>query len=395
MIRLYEIDLSRTVLALINQKTVKILSNSQLQPPKIEETPGKQGADFLLAYVKQVRPKLGLFLQNTGAQWTLSIKHKLSQLNQYIRRKASELTLSQWMYLIAFVLVLVHSEQDIEEDYELLWIGAIAGIGLIRELWHVFNRIWEHMLGKAFILVLYAATANFALAISALKINVITGIEPGPFIFTLGFATLIMLPFWLLMSSIIFFSVALITGGLWSIMGILLRPLGVKVKIHWEDKSFVFITMIMRLILIPFVIGSMLFMAVPYAKQIELFAQPIAFIKQATAEKRDETEALKDTIENNETDEKNVKLTFNNRPFTLALDEEDQIKWLDKLIAGFIYHFETYPKSACRKSPLQRSLPIDENLLLLVAEDDSALGYQFSVGPCVGNFSETELQIKN
>jgi hypothetical protein len=139
----------------------------------------------------------------------------------------------------------------------------------------------------------------------------------------------------------------------------------------------------------------MLFMAVPYAKQIELFAQPIAFIKQATAEKRDETEALKDTIENNETDEKNVKLTFNNRPFTLALDEEDQIKWLDKLIAGFIYHFETYPKSACRKSPLQRSLPIDENLLLLVAEDDSALGYQFSVGPCVGNFSETELQIKN
>ncbi|MFT6991942.1 MAG: hypothetical protein ACJASL_003939 [Paraglaciecola sp.] len=366
-----------------------------MQPPNTEETSDKQGAEFLLAYVKQAGPKLSFFLQSTTAQWTLSIKRKLSQLNQSIRRKASELTLSQWMYLIAFVLVLVHSEQDIEQDYELLWIGAIAGIGLVRELWHVFNRIWEQMLGKAFILVLYAATANFALAISALKINVITGIEPGPFIFTLGFATLIMLPFWLLMSSIIFFSVALITGGLWSILGILLRPLGVKVKIHWEDKSFVFITMIMRLVLIPFVIGSMLFMAVPYAKQIELFAQPIAFIKQATAEKRDETEALNDIIENNETDKENVTLTFNNRPFTLALDEEEQIKWLDKLIAGFIYHFETYPKSACKKSPLQRSLPIDENLLLLVAEDDSALGYQFSVGPCVGNFSDTDLQINN
>ena len=54
--------------------------------------------------------------------------------------------------------------------------------------------------------------------------------------------------------------------------------------------------------------------------------------------------------------------------------------------------FETYPKSACKKSPQQRSLPIDENLRLLVAEDDSALGYKFSVGPCVGNFSEDELQ---
>jgi hypothetical protein len=371
------------------------LSNNQLQQTKEVGSPDMKEANFLMNYFKQVVPKLGLFIQITGAQWTLFIKSKLSKLNLSIRRKLSELTLSQWMYLIAFALVLVHSEKDIEQDYELLWVGAIAGIGLIRELWHVFNRIWEHMLGKAFILVLYAATANFALAISALKINVITGIEPGPFIFTLGFTTLIMLPFWLLMSSILFFSVALIAGGLWSIIGILLRPLGVKVKIHWEDKSFVLMTMIMRLVLIPFVIGSMLFMAVPYAKQIELFAKPIALIKQATVDNQDETETLKDITENNETDEKNITLTLNNRSFNLKSDEEGHIKWLDKLIAGFIYHFETYPKSACKKSPQQRSLPIDENLLLLVSEDDSDLGYQFSVGPCVGNFSAAKLQIEN
>ena len=85
-----------------------------------------------------------------------------------------------------------------------------------------------------------------------------------------------------------------------------------------------------------------------------------------------------------------VTFTFNNRPFLTPVDEEGQIKWLDKLIAGFIYHFETYPKSACKKSSLQRSLPIDENLILLVVEDNSALGYQFSVGPCVGNYSDVE-----
>lgn len=316
-----------------------------------------------------------------------------SHIIPLLRKKFSQLTLSQWMYLIAFLLVLIHSEQGTGQDYELLWVGAIAGVGLVRELWHVFNRIWEHMLGKALILVMYAATANFALAISALKINIITGIEPGPFIFTLGFATLIMLPFWLLMSSIMFFSVALVAGNLWLVIGLLLRLVRIKVKVHWEDKVFVIITMIMRLVLIPYVITSIFFMAVPYAKQIELFEQPIALFKQSVADNKDETDALNDTIEINETDNKNITIRLNQRPFTIPVDEEGHIKWLDKVIAGFIYHFETYPKSACKKSPLQRSLPIDENLRLWVAEDDSALGYKFSVGPCVGNFSDVEGEV--
>lgn len=316
-----------------------------------------------------------------------------TQIVPSLRNKFSQLTLSQWMYLVAFLLLLVHVEQDIEQDYELLWVGAIAGVGLVRELWHVFNRVWEHMLGKALILVLYAATANFALAISALKINMITGVEPGPFIFTLGFATLIMLPFWLLISSIMFFSVALIAGNLWLVLGLLLRLVRVKVKVHWEDKSFVLITMILRLVLIPYVITSIFFMAVPYAKQIELFEQPIALLKQSVADNKNETNALNvlnDDIDINETDTKSITIRLNQRPLTIPVDEEGHIKWLDKAIAGFIYYFETYPKSACKKSSLQRSLPIDENLILLVTEDDSGLGYQFTVGPCVGNFSDVE-----
>jgi hypothetical protein len=62
--------------------------------------------------------------------------------------------------------------------------------------------------------------------------------------------------------------------------------------------------------------------------------------------------------------------------------------------ACFIYYFETYPKSACKKGLLQRSLPIDENLTLLVTEDDSALGYQFSVGPYVVNYSDVGQQVE-
>jgi len=151
--------------------------------------------------------------------------------------------------------------------------------------------------------------------------------------------------------------------------------------------------MILRIILIPNVIVSIFFLAVPYAKQIELFEQSIALVK--TAVKKEQTNELADKTIINEAETKNNTFTFNNRAFTLPVDEESQIKWLDKLIAGFIYHFETYPKSACKKQPLQRSLPIDENLILLVTEDDSALGYKFSVGPCVGNFPDVESQLKN
>lgn len=310
------------------------------------------------------------------------------------RKKFSLLTLSQWMYLLAILLLLVHTEQDIEDPSELLWVGIIAGIGLVRELWLVFNRIWEHMLGKGLILVLYAATANFALAISALKINVITGIEPGPFVFTLGFATLIMLPFWLLMSSVMFFSVALIAGNLWLVLGLLLRLVRIKVKVHWEDKVFVFVTMILRLVLIPYVIMSIFFIAIPYAKQIELFEQPIALIKQANSDNKKEIEQFNETIATNDDDSKSINISFFNRPLSIPVDEDGKIKWLDKLIAGFIFHFETYPKSACKKAPEQRSLPIDENLILLVTADDSDLGYQFSVGPCLGNFSNVEGQVE-
>ncbi len=56
-----------------------------------------------------------------------------------------------------------------------------------------------------------------------------------------------------------FFSIALIADNLWLIIGLLLRLIRVKVKVHWEDKVFVFITVIMRLVLIPYVIMSIFY----------------------------------------------------------------------------------------------------------------------------------------
>lgn len=314
-----------------------------------------------------------------------------------LRRKLSELTLSQWMYLFAILLLISSADQDVEAESTLVWVGVIAGIGLARELWHVFNRIWHNILGKGLVFVLYAATANFAVAVSALKINEIAGIEPFPFVFTIGFATLLMLPFWLLVASVVFFSIALIAGNIWLLISILLRFIRIKVQVHWEDKSFVFLTMLLRIVLIPYVIMSTFFVAVPYAEQIELFKHPIAIIKAASNDQEKEQttpepdEQMSQDIVINDGEESGVKVTIDpTMAKLLSSDEESDIGVLDKLIAGFIYRFETYPNSVCKKKPEQHSMIIDENFMLLVERDDSELGYHFSVGPCVGRFEQDE-----
>lgn len=214
------------------------------------------------------------------------IKYRLARLNNWIRSKRlslfgwlnkqfGQLTFSQWCYFVAFVVLINQAGDGNNDDQYYLTVGIIAGLGLIRELWQVFAKIWEHMLGKGILLILYAATANFALAISALKINSISGVEPYIFVFTMGFTTLLMLPFWILTASIIFLGSAIVIGNLWLLFGLLLRIVGIKIKLHWEDQSFAVITMIFRFVLIPFLIYVLLQIMNPYLKQMDMFEVPL------------------------------------------------------------------------------------------------------------------------
>ena len=253
-------------------------------------------------------------------------------------------------------------------------------------------------------MVLYAATANFALAVSAIKINAIAGIEPSPFIFTLGFTTLIMLPFWLTVVTVIFFSIALICVNLLLLISILLRLFRIKIRVHWEDRSFVFLTMFLRLILIPLVIMTLGIMIKPYAKQIEMFnkisvmydpnqysseqieqledgskEEVIALIKEFQAQNAKQQQLSND-------DEPDLGGEANQDSESASKSNDIHTRFLDTMVATFIYRFEAYPYSRCVKLQHQRSLIIDENLMLLVEKDKSELGYKFSVQACVPRY---------
>jgi hypothetical protein len=73
----------------------------------------------------------------------------------------------------------------------------------------------------------------------------------------------------------------------------------------------------------------------------------------------------------------------NERSELADVEQSEKNRDLDRLIAAFIYYFETYPNSMCKKKPSQHSLVIDENSVLLVEKTDNELGYAFTVEECV------------
>lgn len=305
------------------------------------------------------------------------------------REKISQLTVSQWFYFAASILFIFKFKADYQAQGIAL-VGVIAGIGLFRELWQLFLRVWDKTLGKGVLLVLYAATANFALAISALKINAVAGIEPTPFIFTLGFTTLLMLPFWLTTATAVFFSMAIVVLNLWLLVSIVLRLVRIKIQVHWEDRSFLFLTMIMRLLLIPAVIVTLSSIITPYVNQIE--SQSGQFkIFNALNIADDPLQSIQGVNEDKpiviaEDVEKATSTDEGKQPSV----EPKPIRYLDRLVATFIFWFETYPYSACVKADNQRSLIIDDYSMLVVERDESELGFKFSVLPCIAKYKGQE-----
>lgn len=404
--------------------------------------------------------------------------------------EVSQLSFSQWCYFIAVILYFNIIDGELSESPNTVWVGLIAGLGLMRELWDLFHRVWQKTLGKGVLLVLYAATANFALAVSALKINDIAGVEPTPFIFTLGFTTLTMLPFWLIMASVMFFGIALVVQTAWLVVGLLLRIVRVRIRMHWEDERFAILTIIFRLALTPVVITALTQFAGPYMEQVSFTESPIFFqadsdienqaidsadnrpviqlfgesidavesaVEQAKREQLarengqsieldgesadalmgevekqrdldrlisalpyferlsaihvplnfslaepqrvsevvnsspvaefDEQQPLMSTIDNALNDESGSSgANSADKPGSEAHEsiiQPEKNRDLDRLIAAFIFYFETYPNSMCKKKPGQHSLVIDENAVLLVEKSDNDLGYTFTVEECV------------
>ncbi|MCP3429683.1 hypothetical protein [Opacimonas viscosa] len=308
-------------------------------------------------------------------------RYQLALANRFRRIKdwrftqwAQQYNPSQWCYFIAFSLMMYAGFFSVENWDSV--IAVIAFVGLVRELLNIFHKVWETTLGKSVTLIMYASTANLALAFAAMKINLITGVEPMPFVFTLGFTTLILMPFWIALSSVVMFSFGLILANLWLLIRLPLKLFGIQLKVHWEDKKHALLTMFMRIILIPFVLFNMLSIMAPYiSKPLEgnTFGLTIGSIERPGF------------VEENRTPEHSEEAGAD----ALMLETEDaealkaRALLIDNAIAMFIYYMEAYPYSACQKTSNQRSVILDDFSVLLISKNPEAKnGYDYVVQKC-------------
>lgn len=311
------------------------------------------------------------------------VRHQQLRIEQLIDRIkslqlmqwAKQYNPSQWCYFIASALLLFTLFND---GSYITVVAVVAFIGLIRELINVFHRLWATTLGKSLTLITYASTANLALAFAALKINLITGVEPMPFIFTLGFTTLVLMPFWIAASSIMMFLIVLVFANLWLLVSIPIRLIGIPLVIHWEDKHRAVLTMLMRIVLIPIVLVHLVNVMLPYIGQ-DVLQESDGFSLNIGAEEDD-------SLIQDLTDLEDV-----NNDITVSAEVTEQQRFIENIIAKFIFYFEAYPRSACIKADNEKSVILDDYTVLLIsANDEAEHGYDYIVKKCESRASLTQ-----
>ena len=110
---------------------------------------------------------------------------------------------------------IVYSPRRFPASTGLLIVGSLAMIGMLRELLDIFTRVWQTLLGKSFIFIIYVIVGNFTLAVAARKVNYITGVDPHSLIYAQGFTTVLVLPLWLLLLTSMSLILLFTLGNLW------------------------------------------------------------------------------------------------------------------------------------------------------------------------------------
>ncbi|MFT7259538.1 MAG: hypothetical protein ACI9MS_001400 [Glaciecola sp.] len=358
--------------------------------------------------------------------WRLRLGDRWAKLHWRLglRERWAKLHTNQIIYVIALFLFIV-VDGDMNAPNTMMWfIGILAFFGMARELWAIFLKVWESTFGRLILLVLYAAIANFTLAVAAQKVNIIITADPTQLYHTLGVTTLLVLPLWLMVVSVVGM---IVIFGLMQILRLMLGLLilmRIIARTATPKEAFPKIFIVVRLILL-FPVSMTVFNSLSwYGEQLNLphtpgfgFSDRSANIvnKQVTEvglgiiekelqrenldeeERQDLLTAKRNLLEKydngiNENLAENAVVTKDevlinekNEELIGATNEEpNKVYFLDNLIASFVYNYETFEYSHCQKESDERVVYISENDILVVTKDNNApTGYTFSTRSCV------------
>jgi hypothetical protein len=289
-----------------------------------------------------------------------------------------ELSLSQKLYLVAFILLLTQGEQ-------LVWVALISVIAMGFEFWPMFERLWHSLAGKAVLLLFYAIIANFALATSAAVVNEVVGVSASHLDYTHNFAILLYLPAWfVVMSGLVLLAMQLIIP-LYFIISLLLKPLGVATIRFTEHSKFRKTTAILRVILASIVL---------YHLGLLVNVDEAVLVSEETLVSMVNVDGKPEDVAEEELEEE-IVLVPEERLRVNVLTQDQQEKNYDELrqhyqqrvremIAIFAFNLEADSRSRCQKAKDSSVVELNDYEILEITKDQEAkFGYRFEVKKCV------------
>ncbi|NQZ24166.1 MAG: hypothetical protein HRT53_19230 [Colwellia sp.] len=311
---------------------------------------------------------------------------------------------NQKIYLLAVIFGIsqdqsLSPETLLEPNTGLLIVGSIAMIGMLRELLNIFTQVWQTLLGKSLIFIMYVIIGNFTLAVAARKVNYITGVDPDSLIYAQGFTTVLVLPLWLLLLTSMSLILLFTLGNVWflflKLVNLLrLHPINVRVG---ERFSVLFI--FIRLLLISPIMVTLMQPLNWYNNELNIEMPGVVFTTSeiGDSENKDPKNDLIESTEgqSGETSPKEVSVSADDVHSskqdegivildTDINDAKDKYTDFDRAIATFVYEYETFQLSRCEKTDAERVSIIGEDIILVAEKvEGHALGYKFSARSCV------------
>jgi hypothetical protein len=299
---------------------------------------------------------------------------------------------NQKIYLLAVILGISQDQllttiTVLDPNIGILIVGSIAMVGMLRELLNIFTQVWQTLLGKSIIFIIYVIIGNFTLAVAARKVNYITGVDPESLIYAQGFTTVLVLPLWLLLLTAMSLILLFTLGNLWflflKVVNLLrLHPINIGAG---ERFSVLFI--FIRLLLISPIMVTLIQPLNWYKNELNIEI-PGVISKQNDA---DDHAASKDSTvstldEEIDTEQVTVAVSTDDVAIIGAENKEDNVKFtnFDRAIAAFVFEYETFQRSRCAKTDAERVSIIGEEIILVAEKvEGHALGYKFSARECI------------
>ncbi|GLP97688.1 hypothetical protein [Paraferrimonas sedimenticola] len=315
---------------------------------------------------------------------------KGKRLKGKVESELARLSLSQKLYLFAFVALLIAMFS--EEGHGERWVFVSATLGLaavFNDVWPMFVKLWDTLLGKGIILIFNAGVAHIALGFAGQQINDVVGVEPQQLSNALFVTTLIMAPMWILVFTMLAMMVYLFVLNCLLAILALLRLLRIRIAHFEKREAYPLTTMLVRIIVVPAMIYALVNMSIAYGINISVgengtdFEAPEYGLNwhqgggSQTAVKLDvgEDSAQQAATVEEQTTSSDQELSETAKPAKQPV--------VSLIVAWLTYQLETYPKSYCAQSEGERVRFIGLNEILVAKRaDEFPIGYEFSVRIC-------------